>query len=241
MVAVLERMAHRFVARGQYDKALHSLDAALGFRDKHQLKKGAARTYELRGIANERLGHLGRAIEDLTRSLALDNAGKMSAAVKRQCRKLAAGLKIDPDSILEAYAELWKARDARDGYEETRSLHRIAQIYNGAGRKEQALRYYERSLASMLADRARTYEEMGSDEMASKAYDEALMAFKELDYSRYVDLERQRGMQNKVSRQGDMAACRWFDRLNPVGTRQQAHVRCPGPETHSSRSADEAL
>lgn len=203
IVVVLERMSETLLARMEYEKACHGLDAALGFRDKLRLDKGKARTYQLRSIAHEKLGHMVAALEDLTHSVFLGDPAseRIPIALKEKVRSLAATMQVDPDKILEAYAELWKARAAGDGYQETRSLHRIAQIYDGIGRKNEALSYYERSLASLLADKARTYEAMGSEELASKTYNEALSAFKELDYSRYMDLSQRRKIPKTLSRQ----------------------------------------
>lgn len=203
IVIVLERLSETLLARMEYEKALHSLNAALGFRDKLRFEKGKARAYQLRSIAHEKLGHTVAALEDLTHSLVLSDqsAERIPPALKEKIRTIAASMQVDSDTISEAYAMLWKARAAGDGYQETRSLHRIAQIYDGIGRKNEALRYYERSLASLLADKARTYEAMGSEELASKTYNEALSTFKKLDYSRYMDLSQKRKIPKALSRQ----------------------------------------
>jgi len=203
IVVVLERMSETLLTRMEYEKALHGLNAALGFRDKLRLEKGKARTYQLRGIAHEKLGNTVAALEDLTHSLLLGDPGseRIPVALKEKIRRISASMQVDSDTISEAYAMLWKARAAGDGYQETRSLHRIAQIYDSIGRKNEALSYYERSLASLLADKARTYEAMGSEELASKTYNEALSAFKELDYSRYMDLSQKRKVPKTLSRQ----------------------------------------
>jgi tetratricopeptide (TPR) repeat protein len=203
MVLVLERMSETLLAGKQYETALHCLDAALGFRDKLRLEKGKAKAYQLRSIAREKLGHTVAALEDLTHSLFLGDttSEKTTNALKQKVRSLAASLHVDPDKIFDAYATLWKARAAGDSYQETRSLHRIAQLCDSIGREKEALSYYERSLASLLADKARAYEAMGSQELASKTYNEALTAFKRLDYSRYMDLSQRKKIPNALSRQ----------------------------------------
>jgi Flp pilus assembly protein TadD len=63
-------------------------------------------------------------------------------------------------------------------------------LYDEAERSAEALQYYERSSASMLADKARIYEKIGKTNQAEQSYNEALESFKKLDYSRYLNLLR---------------------------------------------------
>lgn len=202
MVAILERLSERYLARRDYRKALLALNAALGFRDKLRLLEGKARSCLLRSLAYEKLGNSVAALEDLTHSLALGGySAKEAETARERARKIVAAMEMEPKKIVDAYGALWKARKEGDGHEETRSLHRIAQLYDQAGKKREALNYYERSLASLLTDKALTHQALGSTELARKAFDEALDTFKELDYSRYVDLKRKGIKPNALSRQ----------------------------------------
>ena len=202
MVAVLERLAERYTARRDYRQALLALNAALGFRDKLRLFDGKGRSYLFRSLVFEKLGKSVAALEDLTHSLALGGySAKEADTARERARKLVVAMEMEPKKIVDAYGALWNARKEGDGHEETRSLHRIAQLYDQAGKKREALDYYERSLASLLTDKALTHQALGSTELARKAFDEALDTLKELDYSRYVDLKRKGIKPNALSRQ----------------------------------------
>ncbi len=66
----------------------------------------------------------------------------------------------------------------------------IGKLYDNAQKPSEALNYYERSSASVLADMARTYEKLGKQKLAEQSYKDAMEAFKRLDYSRYLMMQK---------------------------------------------------
>ncbi len=194
MIVVLERLARRYVLRRQYDKALHGLTASLAIREKLGLDGPAAQLYDDRGLIRQKLGDQAGALEDLTRALVLTQAqgapSQDTTALESKCRALAQGLGLDSAAALNAFRSLWKSRRSGDERGETDSLHMIGKLYDNAQRPSEALNYYERSSASVLADKARIYEKLGKLKLAEQSYKEALDAFKRLDYSRYLVMQK---------------------------------------------------
>ena len=107
---------------------------------------------------------------------------------------------LDASAVLRAFKELWQARKAGDVQAETHALLHLGTLYDKARKPAQALDYYERSSASMLADKARIYETLGWKEQAQQSYNQALEAFKKLDYSRYLRMMRDIGKSESISR-----------------------------------------
>jgi tetratricopeptide (TPR) repeat protein len=194
MIVVLERLARRYALRRQYDKALHGLTASLALREKLGLDGPAARLYDDRGVIRQNLGDRAGALEDLTRALVLAEAQgappKDTTALESRCGALAQGLGLDTAAALHAFRSLWKSRRSGDERGETDALHVIGKLYDNAQRPSEALNYYERSSASVLADKARIYEKLGKQKLAEQSYKEALDAFKRLDYSRYLVMQK---------------------------------------------------
>jgi tetratricopeptide (TPR) repeat protein len=201
MIAVLERLSTRYLARKDYQKALYCLDASLGLRDRLGQQHGKAEALRQRAHVEEKLGRRAEALEDLTKALASvpDRPGDSQKALKAQAAQLAAGMGLDEKEILDAFHALWKARGLGDSHTETRALHRIGQLHDRAGQMSEALKYYDRASASMLADKALTYERMGLADLAEKSYGQALEALRDLDYSRYVELKRKKSAPNTLS------------------------------------------
>jgi tetratricopeptide (TPR) repeat protein len=193
MIIVLERLADHYARQKEYRKALAGLTASLAFRQKLGMNKGEEGVFRQSGLLKEQLGDKAGALEDLTRALAQAvgiGAFKTDKALVVRARSLATSIGLKPDASLQAFRLLWKARMAGDGHGETEALYLIGRLYDEAERPAEALQYYERSSASMLADKARIYEKIGKTNQAEQSYNEALESFKKLDYSRYLNLLR---------------------------------------------------
>lgn len=192
LVAVLERLADRYTQMGQYEKAFHGLTASLALREKLGLSTGKKLILYHSGIIKEKLGRDSEALEETTRALAFPD-GKDKSLDKRiesASEVLAKRIGVPVEETLQAFSLLWKARAENDTYGETQSLYRIARIYENANRHSEALDYYERASASILADKSRVYEKIGKSQMAEQALSQALDAFRKLDYSRYMNMIR---------------------------------------------------
>jgi len=192
LVGVLERLADRYTQTGQYEKALHGLTASLALREKVGLNTGKKLILYHSGIIKEKLGQHTEALEETTRALALPD-GKDKSLDKRlesAAAALASGVGVPVDATLQAFAVLWKARAENDTHGETQALCLIAGIYEKANRYSEALNYYDRASASILADKSRVYEKIGKSQMAEQALSQALDAFRKLDYSRYMNMVR---------------------------------------------------
>ncbi|MGO9572249.1 MAG: tetratricopeptide repeat protein [Desulfomonilaceae bacterium] len=193
MIIVLERLAEKYARQKEYKKALAGLTASLAFRQKLGMHKGEESVFRQSGLLKEQLGDKAGALEDLTRALAqsiANGASKTDRALVVRARKLAASIGLESDAALQAFRLLWKARMAGDNHGETEALYLIGRLYDEAERPAETLQYYERSSASMLADKARIYEKIGRTNQAEQSYNEALESFKKLDYSRYLNLLR---------------------------------------------------
>ena len=71
MILALENLAEIYSGHKQYDKAVHSLVAAIAYREKLNLNKGLDKLYVKRGLMREKLGDSAGALADLTRALFL--------------------------------------------------------------------------------------------------------------------------------------------------------------------------
>jgi tetratricopeptide (TPR) repeat protein len=193
MIIVLERLADKYARQKEYRKALAGLTASLAFRQKLGMHKGEESVFRQSGLLKDQLGDKAGALEDLTRAMAqaaANGASKTDNALVVRARNLAASMGLKSDASLKAFRLLWKARIAGDNHGETEALYLIGRLYDEAERSAEALQYYERSSASMLADKARIYEKIGKTNQAEQSYNEALESFKKLDYSRYLNLLR---------------------------------------------------
>ncbi|MBI4964789.1 MAG: tetratricopeptide repeat protein [Desulfomonile tiedjei] len=191
MVNVLERLANHYIRRKEYKKASYCLNASLALQHKLGLDKGRQKAFYQSGLLKEKLGDQAGAIEDLTRASVLSDGKTGPKAIKdldARVSDLAARLKIDAPAILAGFKMLWKARAVGDDQTETEALYAIGKLYDKADKPAEALNYYERSSASMLVDKARMHQKMGSRQLAQDAYDRALEIFRKLDYSRYIGL-----------------------------------------------------
>jgi tetratricopeptide (TPR) repeat protein len=203
MVLVLERLADKYTRQKEYKKALAGLTASLAFRQKLGIFKGQEKVFSQSGLLKEQLGDKSGALEDLTHAMAQAEASglyKVDKLLAVRARKVAASIGLDSDAALQSLRLLWKARIAGDNHGETEALYLIGKIYDDAERPAEALQYYERSSASLLADKARIYEKIGKANLAEQAYNEALESFKRLDYSRYLNLLRQMRAPKTLSR-----------------------------------------
>jgi tetratricopeptide (TPR) repeat protein len=201
MIVVLERLSERFVQRRNFDKALHSVSAALALREKHLLYKQIERALQMRGSVREILGHSAEALEDYTRAMAVSESGdrRLVSNLEQRSRKIAAALGLDARAILDAFKLLWKARAEGDTLGETQALFGIGRTFDKAERNSDALSYYERSSASMLVNRARVFEKMGKEQLAHDYYAQALEILRNLDYSGYINIMRKAKIAGNLS------------------------------------------
>jgi tetratricopeptide (TPR) repeat protein len=200
MIVVLERIAEKFTKNKDYEKALHGLSASLAFREKIGRTKGLDEVLYKSGILKEQMGQLSAALEDLTRASVIDPGSKIAASATRSASSLAAKMKLD-NSLIEAMKNLWRSRIANDNQTETQALYAIASGYEKARRLQDALDFYDRASASMLADKARVYGKSGKNELAEQAYSRAMEAFRKLDYTRYLNMKQNPKRVESLSRQ----------------------------------------
>ncbi|MDQ7782643.1 MAG: tetratricopeptide repeat protein [Desulfomonilaceae bacterium] len=203
MIVVLERLSQRYLKVNDYSRALHCLDAAIGFRDDLRFTKGLSEALEQRGLVKEKLGRSAEGLEDFSRALAFGAARVPSEmkSLRAGMQKSASQIGLDPKTVLQAFDSLWTARKEADGIGETRALFQLGTIYEQSGRNQDALNYYKRASASMLADSAVLHAKMGRTELAGKLYLQAMEALKEIDYSRFIDLKHKSRVSNTISRQ----------------------------------------
>ncbi|MBI5568314.1 MAG: tetratricopeptide repeat protein [Desulfomonile tiedjei] len=191
MIVVLERIAAAFSQSRQYAKALLSLEASTAFREKLRLTKDMDRLLQDRGNLRVKMGDKAGALEDFTRGEVLLNQKGMSAAaavLADKARTLAGELGLEPNAAVKALEDLWSARAVKDRKREVNALLAVARLYDRAERPAEALNYYERCSAAILADKARLLEKIGRKKLASESYTAALQAFKKLDYSGYLGM-----------------------------------------------------
>jgi tetratricopeptide (TPR) repeat protein len=204
MIMVLERLASNYLRRKDHRKASHCLAAAVVFREKLGLEQGKERVIQQRGLVREILGDSTGALEDFTWALALSNAksgSRTSGQLELRSKKLANQMRLDEHKALAAYRLLWKARKEGDPQGETEACYTIAGLYEKANKPTEAVSYYERSIASILADKARVYQKMGNAARAEESYALALETFRKLDYPKYVNLMKQLKAAKTLSKQ----------------------------------------
>lgn len=201
MIAVLERLADNYTRIREFDKALYSLSASLSLREKLLVAKGHDKALVHAAVIKEQLGRWAEALEDMTRALVLARSKreKTEKELEARSKKLAAALGLDSAKALTGFANLWKARNEGKGPEETEALHFIGSLFEAAERPVDALKYFDRSAASMLADKARVYRKAGKTQDAERLHEQALKTFKELDYGRYMQLMKESKRPNTVS------------------------------------------
>ena len=202
MIPILERLAEKYIKSGDYEKALHCLLASAGYREKLLVTKGTDRVLGQRGLLRQKLGRPVEALEDYTHASVLSDSGHGSSRreLDDRAQKLASEMGLDAPAALRAFKSLWQARESGDAQAETQALLLLGRLYDKARRPAQALEYYERSSASMLADKARIYEALGWKDQAQQSYNQALDAFKKLDYSRYLRMMRKTEPSEAISR-----------------------------------------
>jgi tetratricopeptide (TPR) repeat protein len=201
MVSILERLGDKLVKNRELDKALHSMNAALGLRDKLSLSNGQAHAWEQRGLIREKLGQPVEALEDLTRALTVKGLERKETdrALDARSRAVAKTIGLDPAVAVETFKRLWKARTQGDTQAETEALHKIGTLYNAANRPAEALAYFDRSTASLLAEKARIHKRMGNMRLFEELNSKALETFKQLDYSRYLQMMREARLHDSLS------------------------------------------
>lgn len=202
MIAVLERLADKYSRKRDYDRALYSMTASLALREKLRFGKGQEGALERAATIKERLGRSAEALEDMTRALALARADRKRTEreLETRSKKLAAALGLEPDKALAVFENFWKSRNSGNSLEETEALHSIGRLFEAADRPAEALKYFDRSFAGMLADKARVYRKAGKTQDAERLHEQALQMFKDLDYSRYMQMLRRAEAPNTASR-----------------------------------------
>lgn len=194
MIPVLEKLAARYAKRKQYEKVLHSLTAAQAYRAGLGMTREKGESIRMLGLVKEKLGREAEALEDYSRAFFLfreqrDNI--MRERVRVRMDRLAKQLHPTPHKLLEVLGTLWKARSRGDSAGETRALYDAAMLYDSADKPAIAITYLDRAMASMRTERARLYRKTGRHDRARQEFSRALQAFKDLDYSRYLQLIRQ--------------------------------------------------
>jgi len=194
MIWLLERLADKYIRTEDYEKALHSLTASLALREKLLVRRGEEAVLKQSGLIKEKLGRQAEAVEDLTRAISATEPGHAvpARALEARVKKISKEMGVEGDALLRALRTLWEARTTGNERSETLALFVLGRLYDRANRPKEALNYYERSSASMLADKARIYERMGKSDQAAASYNQALEAFKSLDYSRYLKMKKAR-------------------------------------------------
>ncbi len=201
MIVVLERISDKFAKSNDYEKALHGLAASLAFREKIGKRDALDTVLSQSGLMKEKMGDLSGALEDFTHVMALSQPeSKTGKAAAQLARATASRMRLDPGPVLDSLQRFWRSRAARDNQSETQALYSVAKIYDKAERHQDALNYYDRAGASVLADKARVYEKIGKSDLADQAYAQALEAFKRLDYSRYMHMKMTPKKPNTLSR-----------------------------------------
>ena len=193
MAPVLERLGRRYFRLGNFEKSDHAFSAAIDFREKLDLTEGIEALLEARAASRESLGNLAEALEDLARSLYLQQVrGKQPEShLLHKLTKLANALEIDRDAIVEAFQLLWNSRNKNDSTGELQAVLTIAFIYDRSGKLSQALTYYDRAAASVTANKAQILEKMGNQHLAQQHWNQALEALRNLDYSAYIHIIKQ--------------------------------------------------
>ncbi|MCA1962101.1 MAG: tetratricopeptide repeat protein [Desulfomonile sp.] len=189
MIATLELLASEFDKKGKPDRALLCMDASIAFRDKLGMTDGIDKVLLLAGTLKEKTGRLEDALADYTRGLATAQKEKktdLEKTLKQRSESLVKKVGLETEAALDQFAALWTARGDGDEESETRALHRVAGLYERAGRSAAAAEYYARTAALLAAQRGSLLKKAGKPAEAEESMNQALGEFKRLDYSRYL-------------------------------------------------------
>ena len=202
MSVVLERLAEKYSRTDQYEKALSALNISLAFREKNGFKENEEVTYNQRGLINEKLGHSAQALEDYTKALYSSNPRNRDTEkiLESKSRSLAGKMGLDTEATLDSLRTLWMARTAGDAPEESRAFSNLARMYTRAGKYNESLSYLDKASAALMTEKSKVLEKLGRYEQAQKEMDQALEAFRKLDYSQYLNMMRHSKRSEKMSR-----------------------------------------
>lgn len=202
MTVVLEKLAEKYSRNDQFEKALSSLSIALAFREKIDFRQNEDVTFNQRGLINERLGNLAQALEDYTRALSASTSKSKESEkiLESKSRSLAGKMGLDVEPSLDNFRTLWLARSTGDISGESRAFYNLAKLYSKAQRFNESLNYFDKSSAALMTDKAKVLEKLGRFEQAQKEMDQALETFKKLDYSQYLNIMRNSGKSDRISR-----------------------------------------
>jgi len=193
MVPVLERLGRRYFETGNFEKSVHAYSAAIDLREKFGITDAMEAIFEARAASRESLGSWSEAMEDLARSLYLQqNGGRQpDRHLMDRLTKVSRVLGIERDAMIATFQLLWNTRGKNDSNGELQALLTIAAMYDRVGKFSQALSYYDRAAASVTANKAQILEKMGDDRLAEQQWTQALEALRNLDYSAYIHIMKQ--------------------------------------------------
>ncbi len=193
MVPVLERLGRRYFETANFEKSTLAYSAAVDLREKLGMPDGLELLLEARAASRENLGNLSDAMEDLVRSLYLQQkrGAQPDGHLADRLTKLSKALGIDRDAMIHAFQLLWDSRGRNDSKGELQALLTLAGVYDRAGRFSQALAYYDRAAASVTANKAQILEKMGDERLAEQQWSQALETLRNLDYSAYIHIMKQ--------------------------------------------------
>jgi len=203
MIGVLELLASEYEKKGRQEKALLCLTASIAFRDKFGITDGIDKALLQAGTLKEKAGRTEDALADYTRARATaqnEKKADLEKVLRQRAESLAKKTGLETNAALDEYAALWKARDEGDEESETRALHRVAGLYERAGRSAAAAEYYARTAALMAAQRGSLLKKAGKPTEAEESINQALGEFKRLDYSRYLLIMRKSKEPGPLSR-----------------------------------------
>lgn len=197
MIPVLDKLSKSFYQIGDYPKALNAVNVALAFREKLRINNEKSQDLELRGLIYDKLGQKVEALENLTWAGCISKVVNESDEAK--AANLAQGLGLDVGAALKNYRSLWLARESGDTQTEVKSLLELGNLYAKDRNYETASKYYELLRASLTAEISVFYKKLGKFAEAQKNMDEALQAFKSLDYLLYFSFMNRSAYHDKIS------------------------------------------
>jgi tetratricopeptide (TPR) repeat protein len=201
MIEVLEQIAEAYASK-KNDRGLFALVAAIGYREKLRLTQGMEPLLTRVALMREQRGDLPQALEDYARATtawrAANNA-RLPLLTEQRARNLASKLGLEPSVVVSSLERLWVAREKGDVAAETNALYQMATLYEAAGRHAEALNYFDRASASLLAHKAEVFQKLGKVREAHDAYSQAMMLLKTLDYSRYLRLIERSSARDRLS------------------------------------------
>ncbi|MEW6112895.1 MAG: tetratricopeptide repeat protein [Thermodesulfobacteriota bacterium] len=201
MIEVLEQIAEAYASK-KNDRGLFALVAAIGYREKLRLTQGMEPLLTRVALMREQRGDLPQALEDYARATtawrAANNA-RLPVLTEKRARNLATKLGLDAPVVVGSLERLWVARAKGDAAAETNALYQMATLYEAAGRHAEALNYFDRASASLLAHKAEVFQKLGRVREAHDAYSQAMILLKTLDYSRYLRLIERSSARDRLS------------------------------------------